>query len=271
VKKDDEIELTLEFDGLPFAAPETDSPSISLLRPFRRIAQSGKPTGRINYVFFQEGNSLYNLGALCYSPKKRLLFFPGLTYRSIQWFRAPDRTLREQDLLGIFDHLTLMPDFKRGHITTLTNKRINYRTTSIATETWFWFGMSTMSTIGLEPFYSKVKFSFACPPVDSARRIKDIVRAREDAVFHITSLPGTDKVRNDEFLIFEFFIGPDEQFLASGFRVVPPRGAILSNGEKEEFPVRVHPVSLQGLNGKVWIRVSKHAGEFPNEAQFILA
>lgn len=271
MKTEDEIELTIEFDGLPFAAPETDSPSISLLRPFRRIAQSGKPTGRINYVFFQEDNSWYNVGSLCYSPKKLLLFFPGLTFRSIKWFKARNHTLREEDLLGMIDHLTLEPGFKQGHITTSTGKRINHMTKPIATDTWFWFGMSTMSATVLEPFYSKVKFSFTCPPGDSDRRIKDIMRAREDAIFHTTSLPDTDKVRDDEYLHFGFFVGPGDQFLASDFPVVPPLSAVLSDEKKEEFPVRVHPVSLQGLNGRVWIRVSKHFGKLPNEAQFILA
>ncbi len=104
--KEDNIELTLEFDGLPIQR-ETDSPSLSLLRPFRRIAESGKPTGRINYVFFQEDSSLYNLGSLCYSPRKLLLFFPGLKFRSIKWFQGPNHTLREDKLVGMIDHLTL--------------------------------------------------------------------------------------------------------------------------------------------------------------------
>jgi len=69
--KEDNIELTLEFDGLPIQR-ETDSPSLSLLRPFRRIAESGKPTGRINYVFFQEDSSFIVL-----LPTKASIVLPG--------------------------------------------------------------------------------------------------------------------------------------------------------------------------------------------------
>lgn len=264
------INLTIKFEGLPSAKlaaqPETGSPCVSLLRPFRRIAQLGKPTGRINYVFFQENNSYYIAGSLAYSPESCVLFFPGLTIRSIKWFKGKHQMLRKEGSFGVIDHLTLEPGYKRGHITTSTDKRIKHKTQLIGANTVFWFAMSTRSPLLLEPLYSKVRFSFTCPPNDSKRRIEDIMKAREDAVFHLMSLAGNDKVGDDEFLHLEFFIGPGDEFSAGDFPIVQPLLATASDNEMQQLPVRLHPVGLQGLNDKVWIRVSKPLGKLADDA-----
>jgi hypothetical protein len=269
MEQGDTISLIIAFEGLPFAEPETDSPSTSLLRPFRRIAQLGKLTGRINYVFFQENDSYYIAGSLAYSPESCVLFFPGLTIRSIQRFKGKNQMLFEEGSLGMIDHLTLEPGFKRGHVTTSTDRRIRHKTQFIGADTVFWFAMSTRSPLLLEPFYSKVRFSFTCPPCDSNRRIEDIMKAREDAVFHFISLAENDKVGDDEFLHLEFFIEPGDEFSARDFPVVPAPLVNVKGGERQQLPVRIHPVGLQGLNDKVWIRVSKPPGKLAADAIII--
>jgi hypothetical protein len=266
MEQGDTISLTIKFEGLPSADPETGLPSVSLLRPFRRIAQLGKPTGRINYVFFQENDSYYIAGSLAYSPESCVLFFPGLTIRSIKWFKGKHQMPREEGSLGMIDHLTLEPCYKRGHVTTSTDRRIRHKTQFIGADTVFWFAMSTRSPLLLEAFYSKVRFSFTCPPSDSKRRIEDIMKAREDAVFHLMSLAENDKVRDDEFLHLEFFIGPGDEFSARDFPVVLPLLVKGSGKEMQQLPVRLHPVTLQGLNDKVWIRVSKPLGKLVDDA-----
>lgn len=267
----DTLTLILEFEGLPFKR-ETDDASVSLMRPFRRIAQSGKPTGRINYVFFQEDDiNYYIVGSLCYSPKEHLLFFPGLTVRSIKWFGTQCETVGAKNLLGMIDHFTLQPDFEHGHITTSTNKRIDYRTKLIEPDTRFWFALSVRSPSLLEPMYSKVNFSFACPPSDSRRRTEDIMKARQDAIFHLISLPNQGKVKDFEFLHFEFFIRTDHEFLHVNCPIAPPLLESYDEFGEGQRQVRVHPVKLEGLDGKVLIRVSKHPGKLLNDALFTLA
>ena len=80
------------------------------------------------------------------------------------------------------------------------------------------------------------------------------------------SLTENDKVRDDEFLHFEFFIGPGDEFPARDFPVAPPLLVNVRNQEEQQLPVRVHPVGLQGLNDKVWIRVSKPIGKLSDDA-----
>ena len=269
MERDNIIVLTIEFDGVPSGKqapePETGLPCVSLLRPFRRIAQLGKPTGTINYVFFQGNSSYYTAGSLAYSPESCLLFFPGLTIRSIKWFKGKHETLHKEAPLGAIDHLTLEPGYKRGHITTSTGKRIKHRTKLIGPDTVLWFAMSTRSLQLLEPLYSKVKFSFACPPSDSKRRVEDIMKAKEDAIFHLISLAGNDKFGDDEFLHLEFFVGPDRESSVKDYPIVEPLLVTASDNEIQQLPIRLHPVSLQGLTDKVWIRVSKPHGKLADD------
>lgn len=270
MKRDYTINLTVEFEGLPSAQPTSEpeggSPRVSLLRPLRRIARLGKPTGRINYVFFQENKSYYIAGSLAYSPESCVLFFPGLTIRSLKWFQRKHQMVRKEGPLEVIDHLTLEPGYERGHITTSTYKRIRHKTRLIGGNTVFWFAMSMRSPLLLEPLYSKVSFSFTCPSSDIDRRIEDIMKAREDAVFHLMSLAGNDKVGDNEFLHFEFFIGPGGEFSAKDFPIVQPLLVTASDNEIQQLPVRLHPVGLQGLNDKVWIRISKPLGELVDDA-----
>jgi hypothetical protein len=269
MERDNIIVLTIEFEGLPSgkqaAEPETGSPRVSLLRPFRRIAQLGKPTGTINYVFFQGNSSYYTAGSLAYSPESCLLFFPGLTIRSIKRFKGKHEVLHKEASLEAIDHLTLEPGYKRGHITTSTGKKIKHKTKLTGPDTVFWFAMSTRSPKLLEPIYSKVKFSFACPPSDSKRRVEDIMKAKEAAVFHLISLAGNDKVGDDEFLHLEFFVVPDGESSAKDFPMVRPLLATASDNEMQQLRIRLHPVGLQGLNDKVWIRVSKPRGKLADD------
>jgi hypothetical protein len=264
----DTIKLALKFDGLPFKR-ETDNASVSLLRPFRRIAQSGKPTGRINYIFFQEDDSdYYIVGSLCCSPKIHPLFFPGLTVRSIGWFQTRNKILRDDNVGGMVDHLTLLPAFERGHVTTSANKKIAYRTKLIEPDTRFWFALSVRSPTLLEPMYSEVTFSFACPPSDSRRRIEDIMKARQYAIFHLTSLPTQDKVKDFEFLHFEFFIRTGHEFSHVNCPIVLPLLEPSKEFGEGQCQVRVHPVKLEGLDGKVLVRVSKHPGKLTSDTMF---
>jgi len=265
------LTLILEFEGLPVKR-ETSDASVSLIRPFRRIAESGKPTGRINYVFFQEDETnYYTVGSLCYTPKGHLLFFPGLTVRSKRWFRTQRGSLGVREIQGVIDHFTLHPDLEQGHITTLTNKRINYRTEIIDPDTRFWFALSVRFSSLLEPMYSKINFSFVCPSSDSDRRAEDVMKARQDAIFHMTSLPNQGRLKDSAFLHFEFFVRTVNESLRVTCPIVPPLLKSYEEFGEGQRQVRIHPIKLEGLDGKVLIRVSNQPGKLRSDALFTLA
>ena len=68
----------------------TSTESSCLMRPFLRLFRTGKPPGKINYIFYRHiDKSAYNLGSLCYSEGGRILFFPG--------FQATDASQKEQN------------------------------------------------------------------------------------------------------------------------------------------------------------------------------
>jgi hypothetical protein len=263
----DEVRITIRFDSQHIPKRETDSPELSLLRPFRRIVEEGKPTGTINYVFFQ-GDTLRILGSLTYSPEGFVLFFPGISDRSMRWFSNKSRTLREHSALGIVDHFTLEPGFQKGHITSetdLAKKRYRYRSRTLNGNSIFWFAMSIKHVSVIEPMYSKVRFAFEAPESDSTRRIENIMKARDDAIFHIVSLAKKDRIADNEFLHFQFFIGdrPPKDFF-----VLPHFTEAGNHIHRVKIPIRIHPVALKGLSGKVWITASKHSGILNQDALF---
>lgn len=68
------LPLVYEF---PIGSGDSVSDSSALVRPFRRVLEKGKPMGTICYIFYQEEETYFVLGALVYSENGRILFFPG--------------------------------------------------------------------------------------------------------------------------------------------------------------------------------------------------
>ncbi len=111
---------------------------------------------------------------------------------------------------------------------------------------------------------------FSSPETDSERRMKDISKAREGAIFGILNLPNGMTLNKHEYLHFEVLVAKEKRDridlpLFINFPITPP--SLESPVEMEtQMPVRTHPVRLQGFPGSVFIIVAKHKGILSNEA-----
>lgn len=169
---DDLIEV--KFDFREFGAGKTLNQSLSLLRPFRLLIDEGKPIGRINHVFYFWTKSRV-LGALWYTPWRRLLFFPGLVGRIPRWYSKDTSVKHPQIAPGtVIDHLTLEADFKSFHVTLLgpsstRSVLMSRRTQQVVDGLTYWFGVSMQSEEILEECPGEFECHFSSPPTLSFR------------------------------------------------------------------------------------------------------
>lgn len=253
-----------------FGSGKSVNDESALTRPFRQLFHAGKPIGKINYIFFK-GNKWPTriLGALCFTPGKRLLFFPGLNHRKINWkLSRGGKKISFFFNYGLLDHFTLERDFKRWHATIITSpsepkpKRPSFRTYRVDRNTIFWFGLTIQKPEVLEMTPEEHRMIFSCPPRDSERRAKLLVEAREGAIFHLVHLEKV-KIRFDDFVHFDFFIAPPTVDVKKFPCFVPMYEPMVRNYSQIEggTPIRSHPVMLPGMKQRVWVMVSKHHGE----------
>ena len=249
-----------------------------LVRPLRRVLENGV-IGRITYVLYQELNKpLRTFGAFCYTPGERLLFFPGIVKRSLRWNSEGKQKIEKFNLPTdtLIDHFSLEKELDKWHITLLDingEKKYplrKYKTRRYQDNSLFWFGLSVKSPYVLDPTPRESQFIFPSPETDSERRIQDIIKARDGAIFSLISLPDGLTLNVDEYLHFEVLVTKDKrggidlpQFI--NFPTTPP--GLESSVEMEtQLTVRTHPVRLQGFPGSVFIVVAKHKGILSNEA-----
>lgn len=261
-----------------FGQGKVTSTSCALARPYRQLLEEGKPVGRINYVFFKVNNwPSHILGSLCFTPGHRLLFYPGLTERQVNWSYSQGE-FKNMRSTGSVDHMTLEKDFRSWHMTILEldgTKKEHLQASKVKVvdkNTIFWFGLSIQDTSVLETTPEELTLVFTSPPNDSNRRVKTLLEARENAIFHLTTLDNMTLSR-DEFLHFDFFVGPpniDHKNLPCFVPIREPIVSGYSQALREGTPFRSHPVSLEGVSRKVWIVVSKHVGKVGDKAIFTI-
>jgi hypothetical protein len=266
---------------MKFGQGKVTSKSCALARPYRQLFEEGKPVGRINYVFFMVNSwPSHILGSLCYTPGHRLLFYPDVMERQVNWSYSQDK-FRNVRSTGYVDHITLEPDFKSLHLTILEpdgTKKDHLHSSKakvVGKNTVFWFGLSMQDTSVLETTPEELTLIFTSAPGDSDRRIKTLLEARENAVFHLTTLDDARELRlsKEEFLHFDFFVGPSNLEIKNLPCFVPIREPIVSGYSqalREGTPFRGHPVSLEGVDEKVWVIVSKHIGKVHDKAIFTI-
>lgn len=265
----DIIELTISFP-FPGAIGETNSDSISLLRPLRQVAK-GHPVGDIACILFQQGTTVYHFGALCYSPGLRLLFFPGLTHRTMKWGYARGQNISIPDPNIVVDHITLDKGFIRGHVTSTPSDgkiyRQKYKTLVVHGDALFWFAISVKSPNLLESVYSRVKFTFSSPCRDAERRRQEVQQVGDHAAYSLVSLPENARIGTDEFLHFQFFL-TESDFASVGQNclILPDSPAVHGHQYRVQNLVRIHPVTVHGLHKKMWLVVSKHTGALASDA-----
>jgi hypothetical protein len=263
--------------GWKFAQGRSQSMSSALARPYRQLFLSGKPIGRINHIFYKthvwarEPSRV--LGSFCLTPGRRLLFYPGLVERHVNWSYSK-KAARSIRSTGLADHLTLEKGLQSWHLTILDP--LNNKSTQLPSNMTvttdngavFWFGLSLQRSSLLEVTPEKLTFSFPSSPRDSVRRACLARDARENAVLHLITLNNMS-VKEGEFLHFDFFIGPDDLSVESLPCYRPTEGPIVQDyaqAFREGTHFRSHPVSIDGMTQKVWVIASKHVGRLSEEA-----
>ncbi len=116
----------------------------ALFEPWRRLAETGKPTGTANFMFLDGQEAMpigcrtilracwqtltraperayawrlvRVLGAVCHTPGGQLLYFPGFTGTSLTAYDHKGRVLKDQNPF-LVDHFTLESNFRTWHIT----------------------------------------------------------------------------------------------------------------------------------------------------------
>lgn len=270
----DLAEVTIDFKG--FGHGKTQNSDTALVRPFKLLLDEGKPIGRINYLFYRSNRS-FVLGSLCYAPGRRLLYFPGLIARTAL-SHTRDRIREPLQQPFLIDHLTLEPDFRSFHVTTLRHsvKRHplqKYSTRKVQEGVIQWFGLSLHSENALEECPEEVRFQFSSPPQDSDRRLKIVMESREDARFRIIEQnPGTTQP-SICFLHFDFYLDMREGAVTQqGWGTAPstaPRGPPLLKETPtvaKKIPIRVHHVDIPSFPGLVSVIASMQAGELTDQA-----
>lgn len=281
VKKDGQnlIELRMTWEPAEFGQEKNKSMSCALARPYKKLFGEGKPIGRITHVFFKTDKWPSRiLGSFCFTRGKRLLFFPGLIERKLNWCRSDD-DFKSYKSTGFIDHITLDKGFQKVHVTILdpdgTKRPLlrSFETKKIKKNTLFWFGLAIQDPSFLEATPEELILTFRSPSQDSKRRSALIMEARERAILNLTTLNGesSNALNKGEFICFDFFIAPSDLFSES--RPVPcfvPTQKPIVFGYapafKEGTHIRGHPVSLEEITEKIWVVLSKHIGKISDKA-----
>jgi hypothetical protein len=181
--------------GVKFGQGKIKSMSCALARPFKQLFEEGKPIGRINYIFFKVNKWPSRvLGSLCLTQGQRLLFYPGLIERKVNWCFSKKESFRSIKSTGFVDHLTLEKGSRKWHVTILEpegTKELrmpSYGTKEIHKNTFFWFGLTIQDLSVLEITPEELTLIFPSPPRDSNRRIESLMKARDRAIFHLATL-----------------------------------------------------------------------------------
>ena len=193
----DDSRLNLDYE-FPCGVGITTNPESGLLRPFRYILTTGKPLGKIVYLFYREGSEYYVLGTL--AKTKRLLFFPGGDSGQMVDLQFA-KTIH-------IDHFTLEPNCNQWHVT-FKEKPSGIRDSS--KKTWrindnliLWFVIQARSINDFERMPSRIQTSLIHKESEIERRSREILLARDGAEFRICEV--NDHLQKPYVINFEFFV-----------------------------------------------------------------
>jgi len=175
----------------------------------------------------------------------------------------------------VVDHFTLNKDYEQTHLTLLKEHKTaekeypaTFKTFRLDGNIYFWFGLSIQRPSLLEPTPENTTISAPTPSSDAKRRMKEIVNAREDAIFHIVEQADKRHFSGQEFIHFNFFICPGDIDVPKEhvFLSLPTKGPIVSNFHSAELiAYRQHHVALTGTNKTIVVTVSRHYGKLKNK------
>jgi len=245
----------------------------ALFRPFRQIVEDGKPIGKLTYVFFdnQRGQH-FVLGSLVRTPGSRLLFFPGVKGRRVNWHSRDNRiTPVVTNPSETLDHITLESDLGTWHVTILSEGKKETRLPRMPSYTVdknlvFWFGMSIRKAECLEPTPASIQLSMGSTSADMERRIAIIYDSRDKAVFRITQLPTDAPMTGEEFISFEFFVDKTGWAFTNNAMGGPGGTSLLSPiAVPAQTLTRVDKIEFTGLTGNVVLVVYSLQGKLRDE------
>lgn len=260
------IELSYNF---PIGNKINIDQNSSLVRPFTKLIEDGKPAGKINFLFFQEKNEYYILGSFA-NTGRRIVFFPGIIARKITT-SPPDSDLLTKHAVHL-DHLTLEENWRNWHIKLLSqNKdlRLKKRNTKRFGDTLFlWFVVAVKSLDKLEIAPKSQSITIQGPHQNELkRRLKELLKARDGSVFYISKLEHYPE--EQWYLNIEFFINgkPANKDLGQVPLSTARHLSDVVNGTTNRG--RETPVALNQFPGLVWVRVTKMPGTLQEDILFI--
>jgi hypothetical protein len=263
-----------------------------LFRPYYRIVESGGPIGTLNYLFLRTGeplprnasrgfrlqklwndfsptrhNPIYRtlmrlLGTLCYSPRGMLLYFPGYRGTFITGYDRKFEPINRREPFMV-DHFSLEPNFARWHMTATDRSRVQrLNVMPLNGDLVFWFAMSVQRVSEFEPIHRQNSWSFKCPDNDAERRVSDIGRACDGAVFQIVESPALPSSDDPTFWHLEFDVSrsPVDGYPAPPLHL-PPKPLADINSSSRQIPARSHVVRLPHFHGAVVISATILSGK----------
>jgi len=265
--------------SLGFGIGKSQDNSSALVRPFRILIDEGKPVGKISHLFLMSDSS-YVLGAVCLTPARRLLFFPGLVSRTPQWYMKGQSDLLKMKSGCYVDHLTLEAGLESLHVTMLDldSKKSAlleiFKTKKTANDLTYFFGLSVRSERMLEPCPQEIRFQLSSTTQDCERRANIIEETARDSKSEVLKLPFTATESDDCFLHFDFLIDlqnrnelRDMVPAPTAAPTCPPalKGAVST---PQSFKAQSFPVKLPMLNGTMWVISSLRNGQLTEKAVF---
>jgi hypothetical protein len=270
----DIIKVTWSLNQPVTEISKVNSKDCALARPFYWLFIKGQVPGTVNYIFYMNDNlPLKVLGSVCLTPRKRILFFPGVIERNVNWLKSKQSEQQSIKSTGFVDHLTLEENRNISHITLLdeNHEKVNknkgglssFKPRLISNDILYWFGLSVKNLAFLETTPATLEFAFPCPSSDSLRRARAHEYAIKKAKNHIVQLPSNGILKQTQFIHFDFYIAP-KNISMKEFDLDPPTEMpIVSNFSQilnEKIEYRACPVALEGLKERIWVLVSKYNG-----------
>lgn len=253
------VNVNLPFDfGLD---ADNTNPRSALFRPWRRLAETGNPTGKVNYIFVQFHGQVWTVGSLCHSPRGLLLFFPGFEKGNVTTWMANEPASKTYKRFQV-DHFSLEKTLDRWHLTNARSEHIGSFKVSLEQQDLIhWFAVSVCQPSELEALCRRNRWAFPCPDTDSQRRMRDLVQSRDEAVDRLIIHEDPTITSGGSFLHFNFFVskraeldaipeiqpGPDRR--AARISIPPP------------YLLTCHCTHIPGFTGTVAVCAMQIPGE----------
>lgn len=247
----------------------------SLVRPFRKLLDSGNPIGKINFIFYSENDQHYIVGSIV-NTKKRLIFFPGV--KTLKITESPQDEEKLENHTLFVDHLSLEKNWKKYHIS-LKDKEQNpqlqvKKTKELSDDVVLWFLMAIKSLDKLEEMPKSQEFHlYGKNSQDLTRRLGEFMDARAGSVFQVLDVKG--KAESNWYLNLEFFLSKKT---SGDYKKESPKTKTVYytslveepvDTKIENFPTKFHWIRLKEFSGRLWVRVSRMPGILKQDSYFI--